>query len=267
MGKQLMFKGGWKNSVGVLTGAKWRDMLVIKTKPDPSNPDTLGQQTVRNVFTCLTKLFSYFSPSIHYYTTLPLKSTSVRNDLIHDNKIIFHEFLEDGQNQCNLSSISISKGPLPMIGMKLAKTFDDSAHTYNVGSLDPSPGAFTSNLYLDETYLICPYFTVNHDSFKGWTEDYTLSDFYDFVVDTFIPSITGCYTAINKLNVTFNSGVGSLDVDAIKALKFPGYNTEIVTTTPGSETGDYVIGWSYLFTKSKDAKRSGRSSYFLSTLS
>lgn len=109
MGKFNILKGGWTNSVGVTTGAKWKDMMIIKTKPYPSNPDTLPQQHIRSGFAVTSAFFALFAPSLRECTTLNLKSMSVRNALMKLNKDVIKEV----QANRDFSQIKLSNGTIP----------------------------------------------------------------------------------------------------------------------------------------------------------
>lgn len=109
MGKLNILKGGWTNSVGVTTGAKWKDLLVIKTKADPSNPDTLAQQHIRSGFSVTSAFFALFAPSLKDCNTLNTRSMSERNALMKLNKGI----ILDAADQRAFSQVKLSSGTIP----------------------------------------------------------------------------------------------------------------------------------------------------------
>lgn len=164
MGKLNILKGGWTKSVGVTTGAKWKDLLVIKTKPHPSNPDTLPQQHIRSGFAVTSAFFALFAPSLRECTTLDLKRMSTRNALMKLNKGVIIEKTDLRV----FSQIKLSNGTIP------APVVSDFA--VNVAGKKATFKLLTSysSLYCQDTRAIVVVLRAKNDKFSDTYHDISL---------------------------------------------------------------------------------------------
>lgn len=145
MGKINLLKGGWIKSVGVTTGAKWKDMLIIKTKPDPMDPRTAAQVKIRTGFSISTSFFALFAPALRECNTLDTKSMSVRNALMKLNKSII---TGDSTDQV-FNNVRISKGTIP------APVLSDVSAEVASKKLNFKVMCPYSSLYLNNSFLVC----------------------------------------------------------------------------------------------------------------
>ena len=86
MGLLNVLTASWDGKVGKTVGAKWKSLKTIRTYAKPSNPKTEGQLKVRGVFAQMTSFTSLVTDQIKYYTSLDVRSQSVRNAIIQANK-------------------------------------------------------------------------------------------------------------------------------------------------------------------------------------
>lgn len=145
MGKINLLKGGWIKSVGVTTGAKWKDMLIIKTKPDPMDPRTAAQVKIRTGFSISTSFFALFAPALRECNTLDTKSMSVRNALMKLNKNI----ITGGSTDQVFNKVRISKGTIP------APVVSDTTADSSTKKLTFNVMCSYSSLYLNKSSLVC----------------------------------------------------------------------------------------------------------------
>lgn len=86
MAVQDIFKGGFRKSIGVVTGSKLRGSYVAKTKPQPSNPDTIAQQKARGSFRSYVKFFAPFADFARRFVRVEKKGLSAYNQLVSNNR-------------------------------------------------------------------------------------------------------------------------------------------------------------------------------------
>lgn len=173
MGKLNILKGGWRKSVGVTTGAKWKDLLVIKTKPMPSNPDTLAQQHIRSGFSVTSAFFALFAPSLKEVTTLDLKRMSVRNALMKLNKGIILDTASDRA----FSQVKISSGTIP------APVITDTAVAVANKKLTFKLLTSYSSLYCADTRAVVVVLRAKNDKFIDTYHDISLLSCTQLAID------------------------------------------------------------------------------------
>lgn len=106
-----MLKGSFKNSIGVTTGVVLRGKSILKSKSDPTNPNTLAQRVARRDFSTLLKFFSPFAEFSRRYICSYNNKISPYNQLVKNNTGRFYIFSQDSTQKV----IQLTKGTLPRV--------------------------------------------------------------------------------------------------------------------------------------------------------
>lgn len=257
MGVNNLVKGYFKNSVGILTGAKWHSLGIIKTKPDPTNPRTREQMGVRNMFGALNTFLSRFAPALKAQNSLLFKDMSIRNYLVRLNKDLIDYSRTNGfQNTCANAknyNVRISKGDIsaPFISggdgsltmstfLQVAKGSGDNAIVF---SSDASKGVLTyipSSMIDGDLYAIFLPFTYNS----------TAGD------NGFTSIVTANVLNVHAVPYTFDATNNKYTLNVVNF-------TEYVAPTAYDDTSKIGIGvYMYTFVKGTVSKHSSVTGIF-----
>lgn len=110
MAVQNLFKGGFQKSIGVVTGSRLRGSLIVKTKAQPTDRDTIAQEEVRGRFRASIKFFSAFASFAKKFVRVEKKGLSTYNQLVSNNKDRF----TFAPVQDKKTILQLTKGTLPV---------------------------------------------------------------------------------------------------------------------------------------------------------